>query len=622
MTFRPDPGSSSPAQPLPSERPAPPRRRAFLRIAPAACLLWLSGYAAASAAGRTSAEASYLRGVSQKFYAVWVQTVLSRSERELGPTDPFNQPGRQVVLRLRFSPRGVIRSARVLRSSGYRPFDTTAQSTVLGIFGYPTPPASLRSDDGDIYLDWTFKRSRPWCHESLARVVRVPFTVSILASGHYDRAVRMLAAAARKGQFRRFARDFGRQLLRLAARTQRSRVARDLIQFLDRPVPIEVLRTVFRSAELLSLSQLRTASLRLAAQPGAAPQKLLAALVTMTLPGKPRRAALYLDALAHRPSAARYTWPRLRVALLSPSPLLSAPAARILSLAGSPAERAQGRAHLLALLRAHNPQSRLAALHQIRPPLALAGDLLDGVRRLTRYPLPSLRVRAHIARLLARYPTPEARRTLLILTYTRTTALGIAALHSLLEIGAGPAGCYRALSLVKHRKSSAKIRQAAAAVLARHCMSILYGPVRRLVRRGPTSVRLGIATQIPLALPRAKRLVARLARDPSSRVRKALLVRLRARAAIHSPRLLRRWQRHHPKDFQALRCHAPIPPSALLPCLSRALRPEAALRIALRIAHHAPAAVAPWTLRLLHAKDWPSRLRAARVLLVVSPAPH
>lgn len=618
MTSKPVHGSGAAMECPTAGHRAPPRARSpILLLAAAVSFPLLAGPTVGVAAGRSAAEASYLRALSRKFYAVWVQTVLSRVEQELGPRDPFNQPDRQVVLRLRFSPRGVIRSALVMRSSGHRPFDATARSAVLGTYKLPVPPASLRSDDGDVYLDWTFKRRRPWCSDSLARVVRVPFTESVLASGHYDRAIRMFQAATRRGHFSRYARGFGEQLLRLATRTQGSRVARDLLLFLDRPTPIEVLRTVFRNAGVLSSEQLRSASLHLATQTGAAAEKLLAALVTMSLPGKPRLAAIYLEALAHRPSAARHCLPRVRTALRSPDPLLSAPAARILSVAGTPRQRNEGLAHLRALLRAQASRPRLAALHQIRPPLALEGDLLDAVQRLTRYPLPTPPVRERLGRMLARYPTEAARRMLLTLTYTRATALSLTALRSLLKTGVGPAGCYRFLSLLKHRRSPTAIRRAAAAGLARHCVSMLFGSLRRLVRRGPTSARLGIASQIPLTLPRARKLIARLARDPSLRVRAALLLRLRTRSGGGLRSILRRWRRRHPRDLQALGCRPPLPPSALTACFRQAKGP-ATLRLAIRLARRSPAAVASWALRLLHARDWSSRLRAARVLIEVS----
>ena len=194
------------------------------------------------------AEQRYLQALHKKFHPLWVGTVLARVQRELGPNDPFNQPGRKVTLRLHFSAQGAIRSAQVLRSSGHAPFDSTARSVVLGIFDFPTPPASARSDDGDVYVDWTFHRSRPWCHPSTARIVKVPFTVSVLGRGHIARAVTLLEQAQRRRKLHVYGHDFGMQLIRLGARQLGSRAAPLLVRVLDSPQPIEVLRTVFRGS--------------------------------------------------------------------------------------------------------------------------------------------------------------------------------------------------------------------------------------------------------------------------------------------------------------------------------------------------------------------------------------
>jgi len=575
----------------------------------------MTGALPARARTLSGPEKRYLATLHKKIHPMWVGVVLARAERELGPRDPFNQPKRKAVLRLCFDAKGEIQSAKVKQPSGHQAFDATARSTVLGLYDFPRPPASARSDDGHVYVDWTFHRSRPWCHPSHARIPKVPFTETVLGRGRLGEAITLLAQAQRKGRLKRYGHAFGRQLIALAIRRRGSKVAAPLLQVLGAPQPLRVWRTVLRGT--LSNDQLRLALERLAAHATPETDRLLATLFDIHHSAQPRRAALLLDGMARCPQALRHCRKKVAEALSSDNPHLASAAARVLQVGpveASIKQRAEKR--LLELLGSRRPADLRAALARVDAGSATPA-ILKRLKQLALHPRQSVALKAALAPALGRVGSKAAGKVLLMLTYSKKRAIQLPALKALASVrGPRQARCYRMMALIKSRRASAPTRRRAAACLARTCLPGFRAQIERAARRLSTPVRLGIAEGLPGDDPKAEKTLLRLARYHRGRIRRAALSNMLAHPRPAWRRALRRAERKRPKAFARLQCRAPQEVKTRKRCFGEA-NGAARIRLARALIHPAPETVFPWVLSHLRSKSWEKRLKAAYVLLAL-----
>jgi TonB family protein len=574
-----------------------------------------SGAARARPGTLSGPQKRYLTALHKKIHPMWVGVVLARAERELGPRDPFNQPKRKAVLRLHFDAKGDIQSAKVRQSSGHRAFDATARSTVLGLYDFPRPPASARSDDGHVYVDWTFHRSRPWCHPLHARIPKVPFTETVLGRGRLGEAITLLAQAQRKGHLARYGHAFARQLIALAIRRRGSKVAAPLLQVLEAPQPLRVWRTVFRGT--LSDDQLRLALERLATHATPETDRLLATLLDIHYPAHPPKAALLLDGMAQRPRALRHCRKKVEEALTSSNPDAAAAAARV--LLAQPDDhpgKKQAERRLLRLLESRRPADIRAALARVDG-RSDTPAVLKQLKKIALHPRRSVALKAALAKTLGRVGSKEAGKVLLMLTYSKKSAIQIPALKALSSVrGPKLARCYRMMALIKSRRASAPTRRHAAACLARTCLTGFRAQIKRAARRLSSPVRLGIAEGLPGDAPKAEKILLRLARSSRARIRRAALTNMLAHPRPAWRRALRRAQRKRPEAFARLQCRAPQNLETRKRCFGAAQGP-ARLRLARALLQAAPQTVFPWVLSHLRSKSWRRRLQAAYVLLAL-----
>jgi TonB family protein len=139
--------------------------------------------------------------VHARLHPAWAETFLEQARNYLPPGHPLNDLRLEVTLRITVDGAGKVLLVEALRSSGLPDFDAAARDVVQGASPVPAPPEDLRSDDGQVYLEWRFARDARQDAVVGARVERrlweparaVP---SLLAAGRWAQAAVRVADAA------------------------------------------------------------------------------------------------------------------------------------------------------------------------------------------------------------------------------------------------------------------------------------------------------------------------------------------------------------------------------------------------------------------------------------------
>lgn len=604
-------------------------RRSRFRFVPWSAALCLIGALALPArpagASESSSVRAYLLGVSARLQAMWVGVVLADVASTMVENDPFNDPRRQVTIRVHFSGRGALEDARVMKTSGYAPFDQTALHAVLLSHAFPRPPRAALSDNGHVYLDWVFRRSRPYLRPASSAVYRklLPAQRAVrkfLRLGRFDRAVARLVTAYRQGRLSQAAHAFGLEVIRLAATQGRAVDAKNFVRTLaDAAMPLEVFRALLGG--LVGSGTYAAVVRNLVARRQPAADRVIAQQFAAHYPGRPVSALVFLRGLLARPEGSSLVLAPLRRALKDPNPVIAASAAALLDRAGRPRDRKKALSLLITQLRSGAEPAELAALRVVG---GFASDaslyaLVEGIALNSSASTP-LRQAALLA--LARFRSPKALKQVLLLTYRRKEPeIQLAALRALASRQhlARPF-CYRLMTLIS-KPGPAPLLRVSGQALARGCTGVLPYEVQTAARNRRSAVRLGIATALPPAGHLTDRILVRLARDSVKRVRIAAIRRMseQNRPAFAAP--LSRAARSRISEVRRV---------GLLHSRDRKLLGRALSREQgewwLKIARHAirvhPKLVFGQLLRLLRRKDWEARLRAAWVLMALrAPTP-
>jgi TonB family protein len=573
--------------------------------------------------GRTATEVRYIKAVQSRLARVWIDVVIRKVASRMIETDPFNAPGRNVRLRIHFSGDGELESARVLRPSGYKPFDQTALHAVLLSHTYPRPPRSVLSDNGHVYLDWTFRRVRPHVPSRLARVYRKLFPTrravrKFLRHGRFDRAVARLRLAFRTGNLARAAHAFGVELIRLAAVGGKAVDAKHLVRTLADPyMPFEVYRAMLRGLVGTDTHAAVVAQLVRRADPVA--DRILARQLARHR-SRPGRAKVFLRGLIQRPGGARYARQALIKCLDAKDTELRAGAAALLHTLPRPTLRKRAEAVLGKLLGAGDDASRLAAL-AVLGHVASPASLYPQVERLARDSKTAWNLRRAALLSVGAYSTLASYKLLLPYSYSRKNLrLKYVAYEALVITSRVSKGrCYRFSEATKKSKVR-KLQELAAKGLVVGCLGSMPYAVRQAARSRRWPVRRSIARHLPARGKITDKLLLRLARDPIGKVRLAAyrnmakqrrpaFLPVLARLAAHKSTSHRRIGLPFCKDSKRLAGALKDEPET-----SKWWLPMARQAIVV-----APKVGLSHVIRLLTRPLWSDRLRAAWILLAYRP---
>ncbi len=580
------------------------------------------GVARAAGSHRALSPRQYLRGVSARLHHIWVNVVLADVASTIVENDPFNDPKRSVSLRIHFSGNGRLEGARIIRSSGYRPFDVTALHAVLLSHDYPRPPTSVLSDNGDVYLDWTFRRSRPYVRPMKSGVYRklLPTRRAVrkfLKLGRFDRAVARLQMAYRKGHLAQAAHDFGLEVIRMAATMGKAVDAKHFVRTLADPaMPLEVFRALLGG--LVGSGTHVAVVKHLVLRHQAVADRVLAQQFRQHYPGQPTQALVFLRGLLQRPEGASFVRGVLRKAVRDRHPEIAAGAAALVLRLRRPQDRKPALRRLLKLL-GGDETAQLAALTVVGR-VTREPAFYPAVEKLAHRTDVSTELRDAALRSLAGFGTSRALKKLVLLTYRRKQpALQLAALKALASLKRlHKAHCYRLMSLIAkpHRNDLLTV---AGRALAKGCLAELPYEVQTASHNRRWAVRLGVAEALPAAGALTDKILLRLARDGVSRVRTAAL---RTMARQNRPALrpaLARAATHGSRDQRRIGLLFTSNRKLLARALSRE-RGEWLLKIARRAIVAQPKLGFRWVLRLLRKPDWESRLKGAWVLMAYPPS--
>ena len=105
--------------------------------------------------------AAYIASVHRQIHKFWGDGFLAEldSKASLG-TYPLNLV---TALEISLKPDGTINQIIISRPSGVLPFDVAAMESVQMAAPFPSPPAVIKSRDGNVYITWLFHRDERQC---------------------------------------------------------------------------------------------------------------------------------------------------------------------------------------------------------------------------------------------------------------------------------------------------------------------------------------------------------------------------------------------------------------------------------------------------------------------------
>jgi TonB family protein len=78
-------------------------------------------------------------------------------------SSPLNDPSLVAKLEIVLDGQGNVDRVAMVKSSGMTVYDSAAIDVVYSAAPYPTPPPTILSGDGKVYLHWTFHRNEEAC---------------------------------------------------------------------------------------------------------------------------------------------------------------------------------------------------------------------------------------------------------------------------------------------------------------------------------------------------------------------------------------------------------------------------------------------------------------------------
>ena len=140
------------------------------RLALGCCLLPFAVWAAPPE--RVQSDDAWLEALHRQVHGRWRD--FSQMLGRLGPE--YQDPDRTVEVALVIARDGTVASIERVRASGLPGFDDAPLDVLRDLGSLPAPPDSVKSDDGNTYLRWTFVRREPGCEGY--RVVDHPLPIA------------------------------------------------------------------------------------------------------------------------------------------------------------------------------------------------------------------------------------------------------------------------------------------------------------------------------------------------------------------------------------------------------------------------------------------------------------
>ena len=106
--------------------------------------------------------AGFITAMHRQIHHYWGDGFLADLDRRTS-TDAYPN-SLETELEISVRPDGSLAGTVFVRNSGSLPFDTAALDAVLSAAPFPSPPDSIKSRDGNVYLTWHFHRDERQCH--------------------------------------------------------------------------------------------------------------------------------------------------------------------------------------------------------------------------------------------------------------------------------------------------------------------------------------------------------------------------------------------------------------------------------------------------------------------------
>jgi TonB family protein len=177
-------------------------KRAFLLLA--------AGLSLSLASARTRADDEppvpgegkvliYLNSLHAKVHRSWADSFLAMATARLPKDHPVNLSTRTVVVEVVLTPSGRLLRSEVTASSGAAEFDSSAVEVVRENAPFVAAPEEALSDDGNVYVEWTFARDRRSCSGLRVKSAQLPLPEAmrnLVGQGREGVAIARLQATA------------------------------------------------------------------------------------------------------------------------------------------------------------------------------------------------------------------------------------------------------------------------------------------------------------------------------------------------------------------------------------------------------------------------------------------
>jgi TonB family protein len=114
---------------------------------------------------RAAPFAAFIARMHRDIHKLWGFGYLEDLEQK-PPSSPYNDRRLMSQLEIVLNADGTIDGVKVIRPSGFTPYDVAAVDTVFSAGPFPDPPREIRSANGKIYLHWKFHRDEHQCATS------------------------------------------------------------------------------------------------------------------------------------------------------------------------------------------------------------------------------------------------------------------------------------------------------------------------------------------------------------------------------------------------------------------------------------------------------------------------